>query len=316
MVLRNELISVVVVCYKDEESLQELYTRLSNVLSKVTNNYEIIFVNDGSPDNAEGILRRLAVSDSRLTVMLQSRNFGAQAAFTAGMQQAVGDAVILMDGDLQDPPELIPQFIEKWLHGADVVLATRRNREKSLGWLNQWLYHTFYILFDRLSYVTIPHDTGDFSLIDRKVVNHINSCPERDRFIRGLRAWAGFHQESIEYVRPERYAGKTTNSFFKNICWAEKAIISFSYRPLDWISYFTFFVVICGLLAVVFYSISFLVLTDAPKGFTTIIVLMLLLTSAQLISLSIIAKYIARIFEEVKQRPQFITKEIINDHKK
>lgn len=234
--LTDKIISVVVVCYRDEGNIRELYRRLSVTLQSITPCYEIIYVNDASPDSSGQILRELAAGDLRLTVIEQARNFGAQAAFTAGMIQASGDAVVLMDGDLQDPPEMIAEFTTKWLEGAEVVYGVRRKREKSMGKLNEWLYHLFYVTFRRLSYVRMPLDAGEFSLMDRRVVDWIDSLPERDRLLRGLRAWVGFRQVGIEYVRPERFSGVSTNSFFKNIRWAKKAILSFSYAPLEWIS--------------------------------------------------------------------------------
>ena len=210
--LTNKKISVVVVCYKDEFNIEALYYRLKKVLEDLTPDYEIIYVNDASPDKSELILRNLASKDSKLIVINHSRNFGAQAAFTSGMIQSSGDAVVLMDGDLQDPPELIPEFVKKWQNRYKVVYGTRKNREASMGRFKEWLYHQFYIYFNKLSYVKMPLDAGEFSLIDRVVVDHMNSLPERDRFIRGLRAWVGYSSVGIPYVRPERYDGKKSVS--------------------------------------------------------------------------------------------------------
>ncbi len=313
--LTQKKISAVVVCYRDEGNIRALYERLSAVLSSLTPDYEILYVNDCSPDTSEMILRELASKDPRLTVLNQSRNFGAQAAFTAGMVQSLGDAVILMDGDLQDPPELIVEFVKKWNEGYEVVYGIRRKREKSLGALNQWLYHKFYVALNRLSYVKVPTDAGEFSLIDRKAVDWINALPERDRLLRGLRAWVGFKQTGVEYVRPERYAGASTNSFFRNLRWARKAIFSFSYMPLEWVSYFAAGVTLLSLVGMVLYIASFFLAPDAPRGITTVFVLVLFLGSVQLLSISVIAEYIGRIFEETKQRPRYITREILNDHR-
>lgn len=314
--LTDKKLSAVVVCYRDEGNIPVLYERLSKALSAITSDWEIIYVNDNSPDNSESILRELASKDKRLTVMNQARNFGAQAAFTAGMEQAMGDAVILMDGDLQDPPELIESFVRKWLEGFDVVYGIRRKREKSMGKLNEWLYHQFYVLFNKMSYVKMPLDAGEFSLIDRKAVNWMNALPERDRLMRGLRAWVGFKQVGIEYTRPERHWGKSTNSFFKNLRWARKAIFSFSYVPLEWVSYFAALITLLSFIGMIGYIISFFVFPGAPRGITTVFVLVLFLGSVQLLSISVIAEYIGRIFEETKQRPRYITREIINDHRK
>lgn len=311
-------ISVVVVCYFDELNIRALYHRLTNVLQQAAQNYEIIYVNDASPDNAEAVLRELAAQDPRLTVINHARNFGGQIAFTSGMAQATGDAVILMDGDLQDPPELIPEFIQKWQEGYSVVYGIRRQREASMGAFKQWLYHMFYVTFSKLAYVRVPLDAGEFSLMDRVVVDHVNAMPERDRFIRGLRAWVGFRSTGIPYVRPERYDGRqsvSTRGLFSAFRWARKAIFSFSYKPLEWIMYLALAATGLALLGALFYTISFFT-TDAPRGFSTIIIVVLFFSAVQLLAVSFIGEYIGRIFEEVKHRPQYIVREIINDHRK
>jgi len=221
-----------------------------------------------------------------------------------------------MDGDLQDPPELIEKFVEKWLQGFDVVYGVRRKREKSMGKLWELAYHGFYVLFNKLSYVKMPLDAGDFSLMDRKVVDQINELPEKDRFIRGLRAWVGFKQTGVEYVRPERFSGKSTNNFWKNLVWVRKAIFSFSFAPLEWVFYIALISVSISLLAVMFYLISYFLIPDAPKGFLTILIAVLFLGSVQLVTLSIICEYIRRLFEEIKNRPVSIVQKVINDDQK
>ncbi|MBI2064701.1 MAG: glycosyltransferase family 2 protein [Candidatus Yanofskybacteria bacterium] len=309
------LISVVVTCYRDEGNITEMHRRLTSVLSKIDIEYEIIFVNDASPDKAGDILKDIASKDKSVTVMTQSRNFGAQNAFTAGMKQAIGQAVVIMDGDLQDPPELIPEFIAKWRLGYDVVYGIRRKRELSMGKIKEQIYHLFYVIFDRLSYVRIPRDVGDFSIMDRKIVDIITAMPERDRFIRGLRAWAGFKQIGVPYTRPERFSGKSTNSIVANTKWARKAIFSFSYAPMELVSRIAFFTMTTAMIAI-FYYLIFYFIKGAPQGFATLIIVVLFLGSIQLLSLAIIGEYLARIFEESKQRPQYITQEILNDHRK
>ena len=178
-----------------------------------------------------------------------------------------------------------------------------------------WLYHQFYRLFHRLSYVSMPLDAGEFSLMDRRVVERINALPERDRLLRGLRAWVGFRQTGVEYVRPERYAGPSTNSFFRNLRWAKKAIFSFSYVPLEWVSLLAGCTVLLSCIGILFYIITFFYYPDVPRGLTTIFLLALFLGSIQLFCMSIIAEYVGRIFEETKQRPRYITREILNDHR-
>lgn len=314
--LTNKKISVVAIAYKDESNIRELYRRTKKTLEKITHNYEIIYVNDGSPDNSESILRELSSKDKKLTVVLHSRNFGAQNAFTTGMKQATGDAITIMDGDLQDPPELIEEFVKKWLEGYKVVYGVRRKREKSMGKFYESLYHWFYLLFNKLSYMKVPIDAGDFSLMDKEVVNYINQLPEKDRFIRGLRAWVGFSQIGVNYVRPERFSGKSTNSFLKNIKWVKKAIFSFSFEPLEWVFNIAVISFLVSIVTIVFYIALSVYKPDAPKGFLTLLVSILFLGSIQLIVLSIICEYLRRIFEEVKARPTSIVREIINDHSK
>ncbi len=316
--LTKKKISVISLAYQDEGNIKELYKRLSTTLKKITPNYEIIYVNDASPDRSQSILKKLAKKDKKLTVVLHSRNFGAQNAFTTGMKQAIGDAVVIMDGDLQDPPELIEKFVKKWLKGHEVVYGSRRKREKSMGKFWESAYHLFYVIFNKLSYIKVPLDVGDFSLMDRKVVDYINFLPEKDRFIRGLRAWVGFKQVGVNYVRPERFSGSgiSTNSIFKGMAWTRKAIFSFSYTPLEWIFYAALLSVFASLLAIIFYVASYFLLPNAPKGFLTLLIAVLFIGSVQLVILSIIGEYIRRIFEEVKSRPISIVQEIINDHRK
>lgn len=316
--LTRKKISVIPIAYRDEGNIRELYRRVKKALQKITPNWEIVYVNDNSPDNSEQILRELARKDKHLTVILHSRNFGAQSAFTTGMKQALGDAVVLMDGDLQDPPELIEEFVKKWLEGYQVVYGQRKKREQSMGQLWEYIYHIFYVIFNKLSYIKVPLDAGDFSLMDRVIVNHINNLPEKDRFLRGLRAWVGFKQIGIDYMRPERYwgAGVSTNSFWKGIQWARKAIFSFSFAPLEWVFYASILSVFISLFGIFFYFTMYFLFPNAPRGFMTIILAVLFIGSIQLVFLSLISEYIRRIFEEVKNRPEAIVKEIINNHKK
>jgi len=316
--LTSKKISVVPIAFRDEGNIKELYDRTTKVLKKITPDWEIVYVNDCSPDNSEQILRKLAKKDKRLTVVLHSRNFGAQNAFTTGMKQASGDAVVLMDGDLQDPPELIEQFVKKWLEGYQVVYGSRKKREQSMGPIWEFIYHMFYVIFNKLSYIKVPLDTGDFSLMDKVVVDHINRLPEKDRFIRGLRAWVGFKQIGIKYVRPERYWGKgvSTTSFWKGLQWARKAIFSYSYAPLEWVFYAAILSVFITLFGIFFYFTMYFVVPEAPKGFITTLLAILFIGSVQLVVLTLLSEYIRRIFEEVKNRPEAIVQEIINNHKK
>ena len=316
--ITTKKISVVVVCYFDELAIKALYGRLTETLKKITPSYEIIYINDASPDNSEVLLREIASKDRNLTIINHSRNFGAQAGFTSGMIQATGDAVVLMDGDLQDPPELIEEFVKKWEGGNMVVYGIRKEREASMGKVKQHLYHLFYLLFSYSAYIKIPSDAGDFSLMDRVVVDHINSLPERDRFIRGLRAWVGYKSTGISYKRPERFDGRasvSTKGLLSAFRWARKAIFSFSYKPLEIVTYIAICTTILALIGIVVYLVLFLIY-GAPQGFSTIIVMILFFASIQLLTLSIMGEYIGKIFEEVKGRPRFIIRDIVNDHKK
>lgn len=313
--LTRKKISVVPVAYQDEGNIRELYKRLTPVLKKITPNYEIIYVSDEISETQEKILRQLAKKDKKLTVILHSRNFGAHNAFTSGMKQAQGDAIVIMDGDLQDPPELIEKFVEKWLEGYEVVYGTRRKRERSLGPIKEFIYHWFYLIFNKLSYLQIPADAGEFSLMDRKVVNYINDLPEKDRFIRGLRAWVGFRQIGVSYIRPERFSGKTTYGFFRNFQTFRKAIFSFSYVPLELVFTIAILSSLLSFIAIIFYIAVYFFAPNMPKGFLTLLVAFLFFGSIQLLILSILCQYIRIIFEEVKSRPVSITKEIINNHR-
>ncbi|MDD3906155.1 MAG: glycosyltransferase family 2 protein [Candidatus Omnitrophica bacterium] len=301
-------ISAIIACYKDEQAIPHMYKRLTDIFNKIQVEYEIIFVNDGSPDNTEAILSELAEKDTHIVVVNHSRNFSSQMAFTSGMDIANGDAVVLLDGDLQDPPELIEALYKKWLEGYDVVYGVRAKREAPF--LMQIAYKIFYRIFHALSYVKIPLDAGDFSLIDKKVAEHMKKLPERDRFLRGLRAWVGFRQVGVSYVRAERMFGKTTNNFLKNFNWATKGIFSFSYVPLEIITLFSFIIFLVAIFGMIAQIIIRILTPSTPHGVTTILVVVLFVGAVQLLSLSILGQYIGKIFEEVKQRPKYIVKSI------
>jgi polyisoprenyl-phosphate glycosyltransferase len=304
-------LSAVVACYRDAQAIPIMYERLSAVFQKLGVDYEIIFVNDGSPDETRAVLSDMARRDGRVVVINHSRNFGSQSAFTSGMNVATGDGVILLDDDLQDPPELIEQFYEHWIRGYDVVYGDRVRREATF--LRQGSYKLFYRVFRAMSYVKMPLDAGDFSLLDRRVVDALNAMPESQRFIRGLRAWVGFRQVGVPYVRPERMFGRTTNSFLKNVGWARRGILSFSYVPLEMITLVALGMVVISGLAIVAQVVTRLTNPGAvPSGFTTLIVLMLLIGGIQLLFLGVIGSYIAHIYEEVKRRPSFIVESILN----
>lgn len=309
--LTDKKISIIVICYNDAGSIREMYRRVTEVMKHITLDYEIIYVNDASPDNAMEILRDIASRDERFIVFSHSRNFGGQAAYSTGLRYCTGDAAILLDGDIQDPPELFPKLVEKWLAGNEIVYGERVKRKGSKLW--NLFYKSFYRLFRRLAYINIPLDASDFGLMDRKVIDIINAMPEKDRYIRGLRAWVGFNSVGVPYTRAEPYHKRqSNNSFIWSVWWAKRLIVAFSYKPLEWISYLAFFVVILAGLGIIFYLILYFVFPEAPKGIPTIIILVLFLGAVQLLALSVVAEYMSHMFEEIKGRPRSLVKEVIN----
>jgi len=305
-------ISAIVACYKDEQAIPIMYERLVKTFRKIGIEYEIIFVNDCSPDNSEELIRDISSRDHRVVGISHSRNFGSQAAFRSGMEIAAKNAVVLLDGDLQDPPELIEQFILKWKEGFDVVYGHRKKREAPF--YMQLAYRAFYYLFDQLSYIKIPRDAGDFSLIDRRVVRQMLRFGERDLFLRGVRAFAGFKQIGVDYTRPERLFGQSTNNLFKNIGWAKKGILSFSNTPLNMLSLFSWLMLGVSLTLIVGQMIAKIIYpASAPHGVSTILIFLILFGSLNLLAVSFLGEYVAKIFEEVKQRPHFIRQYIIKN---
>lgn len=311
--MKKKKISAIIACYNDEQAVPYMYQRLTHTFKKIGCDYEIIFVNDGSPDNTEEKLRKLVSKDSHVIAINHSRNFGSQMAFTSGMDIAKSDAIVFLDGDLQDPPELIEKFYKKWLEGYDVIYGVRVKREAPLYMAIS--YKLFYRIFHKLSYIKIPLDAGDFSLIDKKVVEQLKQFSERDRFLRGLRAWVGFKQTGIPYLRAERMFGKSTNNFYKNINWATKGIFSFTYVPLQLITFFSFIVFLFSLAGLIFQIIFQYLIPGFSHESTTVIIIFLFIGSIQLLGLSIIGEYIGKIFEEVKARPKYIVKDILRKSK-
>jgi len=307
---KRERLSAIIACYRDEQAIPIMHERLTQVFAQLGVDYEIIFVNDCSPENDEGVIRQLCDKDSHVIGISHSRNFGSQSAFLSGMEIATGDAVILLDGDLQDPPEMIEAFYPQWKQGYEVVYGIRIKRQAS--WYMQMLYKAFYRVFKHLSEVEMPLDAGDFSLIDRKVVEHLLRFRERDLFVRGLRAWIGFEQVGVPYTRPERMFGKSTNKFLKNVWWAKKGIFSFSLKPLHYIQQFGLLILAFSIALAVFYLFNY-VFNPASRvrGITTIILLILGLSGVQLLSLSVLGDYLGKVLEETKARPRFIRSKII-----
>ena len=309
---RPRSVSAIIACYKDAEAIPYMHRRLTKTFKKLGVNYEIIFVNDGSPDDSAEVIRSLSEKDPRVIGICHSRNFGSQMAFRSGMELSTMDSVVLLDGDLQDPPELIEEFYAKWDEGFDVVFGRRVKREMPRH--RGLMYKLFYRLFAKLSYVKIPLDAGDFSLMDQRVVGWLLNSPERDLFVRGLRAYVGFKQTGIDYERPERMFGRTTNSFIKNIDWAKKAIFSFSNAPITMLTNAGIICLMISLLAAVVVGLLRIFIPDiAPRGVTTLLIGTIFFGSINLFAIGLVGEYVSKIMVEVKQRPRLIRSALIRN---
>ncbi len=302
-----KLISLIFPVYNEENILPVLYERVYRIINQLEYNVEVLLVNDGSQDNSLNLMKQFHKKDTRFKVIDFSRNFGHQIAITAGIDFAEGDAVVLMDADLQDPPELLPKFLKKWQEGYQVVYTVRKTRREPL--VKRLAYSTFYRILQKISNISIPLDSGDFCLMDRSVLKIITSMPERNRFVRGLRSWVGFRQIGIEYDRDERHSGEVKYTFPKLMKLALDGIISFSYFPLQIASYAGFIVSGISFLGILVYLYKKLFIGGEPQGFPTLVILILFMGGIQLTSLGIIGEYIGRIYDEVKQRPTYVVKE-------
>ena len=303
----NAMISIVVPVYNEEEVLPELHRRVSQALAETGESWELILVDDGSIDRSAEVIQSLNQLDGRVKGISFSRNFGFQEAVTAGLAHAKGDAVVLSDADLQDPPETIPEMISKWREGNDVVYGIRARRAGET-WFKKITAMVFYRTIHRITSVDIPLDTGDFRLMDRRVVDSIMRMPERNRFLRGMVPWVGFKQTGVVYERQARYAGE---SKFKNVRqmlpFALDAITSFSYFPLQMATYLGFSIAAISLIAILIVVILRLFGQTQPlTGQATTLVAVLFLGGVQLISLGIIGEYLGRIYDEVKGRPLYL----------
>jgi dolichol-phosphate mannosyltransferase len=311
---RKRSVSAVIACYKDGQAIPIMYRRLTDTFVKMGVDYEIIFVNDCSPDDSAKVIEEISAKDAHVIGISHSRNFGSQMAFRSGMELCTKDSVVLLDGDLQDPPELIEQFHQKWTEGWDVVYGRRVKREMSFFW--GVMYKAFYRVFAAFSYVPIPLDAGDFSLMDRRVFSWLLNCPERDLFVRGLRAYVGFKQTGVDYVRPERMFGVSTNSLLKNIGWAKKGIFSFSDTPLTMLTATGIVLLSLSILAGIVMAILRILVPDiAPRGVTTILISVLFFGSLNLFAVGLVGEYVAKIMAEVKGRPRLIRASIIRHGK-
>ena len=316
------LISVVVPCYNEEHALGALHRALTDALAARTDiRYEIIFVDDGSSDRTPQILGRLASVDHRIVVITLTRNFGHQAAITAGLSSARGQAVIVCDADLQDTPAAMLMMIDKWLEGgADIIYGVRNRQNTSL--VKRATYFAFYRVLRGLAKPEIPLDSGDFGLMDRKVVDAINALPERNRFVRGLRAWVGYEQAPLAYDRPARRLGKSKYSFMRLLSLALDGIFDFSTKPLSLIFYLGMASSLLSFAGVIFYLIYWLIgftifgrsPADVP-GFTSLVLAIFFLGGVQLLAIGLLGEYVGRIYKEVKRRPNFIVKSVRDTEK-
>jgi len=302
-------VSVVAPVFNEVENIPAFYERTTATLQGCVDSYEIVFVDDGSNDGSLAELQRLANGDQHVRVVSFSRNFGHQTAVTAGMKYSTGAAVVVIDSDLQDPPELIGDLLARWREGYEVVYAVRRNRQEQ--WPKRTAYQLFYRLLRQLSYVNIPLDSGDFAIMDRRVVDLLNDMPERNRFVRGIRAWVGFRQTGMEYDRQARRAGASKYSFPKLVRLAYDGVVSYSFAPLRLVTQFGFLISFGAFASSLFILVRKLLFDIPLLGWTSTIVVILFLGGAQLVSLGILGEYVARIFDEVKGRPLYVVKGLI-----
>jgi glycosyltransferase involved in cell wall biosynthesis len=302
------LVSVVVPCFNEEDVIQTTHEHLLIALASIAPlRVEIIYVDDGSTDGTWAKLTRIQVGDSRVRVVRLARNFGHQIALSAGVDYASGDAVVTIDADLQDPPEVIPELVTEWLNGGDVVYAVRADRAAETAF-KRGTAKVYYRLLNRLADTDVPVDTGDFRLLDRRAADALRSMPEHDRYVRGMVAWIGFDQRAIPYNRAPRAAGETKYPFVKMLRFAADGVISFSFAPLRLATWLGF---VASALALVgaSYSIVVWLLGDTVPGWTTLSVAVLLLGGIQLVSLGIMGEYVGRIYREVKRRPLYLVAE-------
>lgn len=311
--MEKKKITLVIPMYYEEKVAEECYKRVKENLEKLENyNYEIIFVNDGSKDKTLEILEQISKKDENVKIISFSRNFGHQAAVTAGLQHVTGDVILIMDADLQDPPELIPEMLELWENGNEVIYGKRKSR-KGESAFKLFTAKMFYKTLNALSDVEIPKDTGDFRLVDRKVVDTINDFPEHNKFLRGLFSWVGYKQVPFEYERKERFAGETKYPLKKMLKLASDGIISFSTKPLKLVGTLGIISIIISIILLIYALISYIFkLNGLSAGWTSIMVAITFFSGIQLISIWIIAEYIGRIYDETKKRPQYIIDKKIN----
>lgn len=308
--LSTQLLTVVVPAYNEHEVLPAFHKRLCAVLDNLPINAEIVYVNDGSKDGTLATLHQLYEQDERVAVVDLSRNFGKEIALSAGLHRAGGDAVVVIDADLQDPPELIPEFLRYWQDGYDVVYAQRTRREGET-WLKKSTASAFYRLMQRVGQVQLPRDTGDFRLLSRRAVDALNTLGEQHRFMKGLFAWIGFRQKAVHYERDPRFAGKTKWNYWKLWNFAIEGITSFTIAPLKFASYLGLLTALGAFAFGIYVIIKTLIFGNPVPGYPSIIVIMLFLGGVQLMAIGVLGEYIGRIFTETKRRPLYFLNEYL-----
>jgi len=302
--------SLIIPVYNEEETLPEMYLRVRAVMDQLDGDVELILVNDGSRDRSLAFLRDLHEKDPRVCYLSFARNFGHQIAVTAGLNFVRGDAIVILDADLQDPPELIPALVEQWKQGYQVVYAQRTQRHKE-SWIKRLPAYIFYRLMRRLADVDIPLDAGDFCLMDRRVVDVLNSMPERNRYIRGLRSWVGLQQTSIHFERDPRFAGEVKYTFRKSLSLAANGLVTFSRVPLRLSTYVGLLAAVVAVVMAILVLYWRLFVPNSPlTGFATIMIAVFFLGAVQLVSIGILGEYVGRIYEEVKGRPLYVLSEV------
>ncbi|MEQ1606649.1 MAG: glycosyltransferase family 2 protein [Pyrinomonadaceae bacterium] len=305
-------LSLVFPIFNEEENITELYRRVVQILDELeVKSSEIFFVNDGSSDRSEELIRELKEHDNRVKLVNFSRNFGHQAAITAGIDLSRGDATILMDADLQDPPHVIGDMLKKWREGAEIVYAVRRRRDDDTL-SKRFFAKSFYWVLQYVSNIDIPLDTGDFCLLDKVVVKQLRALPEKNRFLRGLRSWLGFRHEAVTFERPARFAGKPKYTFRQSFRLAVNGIVGFSSFPLRLAVYAGFFAFFAAVVLTIVAFAAYFMDVHIERGWTSIVVIVLFIGGVQLILLGSIGEYIGRIYDEAKQRPNYIVREFLD----
>jgi glycosyltransferase involved in cell wall biosynthesis len=307
--LTSRLISVVVPCYNEEAVLPETHRRLVSALEAVEGvRFEIVYADDGSQDATPDLLRALQAADSRVRVVRLSRNFGHQLAVSAGLEHAAGDAVVVIDADLQDPPEVIRELVARWREGFQVVYGQRTDRPGETPF-KLWTAKTFYRLINRVSQIKIPPEAGDFRLLDRRVVEVLLAMPERDRFLRGMVSWVGFRQAAVGYAREPRRAGESKYPLMRMLRFAADGVLSFSVTPLRLAIWLGFAAIVAALAGIVYALVVRLYTDDWVRGWASIFTAVLFLGGVQLVTLGIVGEYVGRVYAEVKRRPLYVVSE-------